>query len=107
MQNSARTPCNDHPAVRETRKFCEVALNLARVSRVERSQLQAERRCNGLESPKLASARREGCFPENSHALRMRCELFEQLQPFPRYAKLVENKASHIASWPRQTGYIP
>ena len=74
------------------------AVDLGRVSHVDRTQLHAERRRHGLDRAQLADAGRYGRIPKDRRSRHARRDLLEQLQPFRTDAEFELGKSGGVAA---------
>src|SRR5262249_15703827 len=70
---------------------------------VDCANLYAYRWCSGLNSGELADASRYGWIPKYRGTCHIRCDLFQQFQPFPGQIVFKQHKAGGIAARTRQT----
>jgi hypothetical protein len=82
MNECDRAPSYDQAAVVRTREGCDAALDFAGVLRADRTHLQPERRCRGLDRAPLANPGGYCGITKDRRSLHLRCDLLEQLQPF-------------------------
>src|SRR5215468_883627 len=78
------------------------AIDLAGVLHIDRAQFYPKRRRQGLNCPELRGSSRYSRVSKNCRSRRARCNLFEQLQPFPADGIFKGSKASDVTTWLRQ-----
>ena len=73
--------------------------DLISIPHVNRTQLYAKRRRNGLDHGELARSGRYGRIAKNGHSRCAGGDLLEQLQPFPAHQIFENGKAGDVATW--------
>jgi hypothetical protein len=77
-------------------------LDLAGITRIDRTQFHAERRCDGLGRAELRRAGRDGSFAKDRHSCYAGGNLFKQFQPFSGDGIFEDGKAGGVAARVRQ-----
>src|SRR5262249_25048334 len=102
--NHRRWVCrHDQPAVCSLREFCDVALDIVSVVRLDGKDVNPERWCHGLDDGELANPGGDGGIPQNCRSRNARYKLFKQLQPFAAQAVFELHEAGSVPAWSRQT----
>ena len=76
------TPRDDQTIIRRARECCDGAFNRAGITDVDRSQLDAQRWCHGLDGGELSWSGGQGRIAKHCRPRHTRREFFQQLQPF-------------------------
>src|SRR5262249_5465451 len=102
MARGQRGPRYDQSAIRRASEGRKGALDLSRVTHIDRDCFDPNRGSHGLDRSPLADPSGYGWISDDSHARDVWRDLLEQLQPFHADSILKKQKASGIAAWPRQ-----
>ena len=102
MKYRRRAPRHDQAAIRTLRERRDGALNLAGIARIDRAQLNAQRRRRGLDHAELGGPGRDGRFSKDHRPCHAGRNLLEQLQPFRSDAVFPHEKTGGIAARPCQ-----
>src|SRR5512133_2923938 len=89
---------DDQTAVCSACERRNVALKVVGLARVDLIDLHSERWCHGLDDAELSNATRVGRIPNDGRPRHTRCDLLEQLQPFPCQAVFGDHETSGVAA---------
>jgi len=101
--NCPAAPRKDHAAIRSICECCDRAFDFLPVAHVDRFNLHAERRRNGLNGGELAEPGWGGWIPNHRSARHAGGDAFKQFEPFSSQAVFVQKESRGIAARPRQT----
>jgi hypothetical protein len=101
-----RTSRDNEAAIRALRECGDGTLDLVGIPHVNRTQLDAERGCHGLDSAELTGTSRNGGITKDCCACHARCDLFEQFQQLAGHRVFKGGKAGGVATRPRQAFHI-
>src|SRR5262245_40281000 len=97
------TARHDQAAVRGACEGRDTALDLSGIAYIDRSDFDAELRCNCLNDGELADSGTTGGITKHCRSCHAWRNLLEQFQPFTGQAVLKLHEACDIATWPRKT----
>src|SRR3954453_12683767 len=102
MHRGGRAAGHDQATVRALRERRDVALDLGSIAHIDWAQIYTECRCQHLDCAELTGPGRYGSFPKNRHALNIRHNLFEQLQPFSTHGIFKISNTCDVTARTRQ-----
>src|SRR5689334_13915812 len=100
MNRNRRACGHDQAAICRTCESRNGALDFVSVAHVNGSHFQPTQLRRGLDGAELSAPSGISGVLKNGYSRQARCDLVEQLQPFPAQTEFEVHKAGGVAPWP-------